>query len=171
MGEDRQSPPFHRKPLAAALASAYVLRMEADSPHVPKRSLTETLFVTFLRLVAVSCLWFGLQYWAMLVGYSFGGSARFDLLNLPWKVAASSLAVVFPVAALGLWLAVSWGPVIWVAAAGAQILMYGVWSSVYGSNNLVVPMHSAVVVVYLAFRAALWLEQRRKAQEIRVDLP
>ncbi|MDI6838527.1 DUF6163 family protein [Ciceribacter thiooxidans] len=145
--------------------------MEADSPHVPKRSLTETLFVTFLRLVAVSCLWFGLQYWAMLVGYSFGGSARFDLLNLPWKVAASSLAVVFPVAALGLWLAVSWGPVIWVFAAGGQVLMYGVWSNIYGGDSLVVPMHSAVVVVYLAFRAALWLEQRRKAREIRVDLP
>lgn len=158
-------------PLAVAGTSAYVLRMEADSPHVPKRSLTEILFVTFLRLVAISCLWFGLQYWAMLVGYSFGGSARFDLLNLPWKVAATSLAVVFPVAALGLWLTVSWGPVIWVTAAGGQILMYGVWKEVYGTDSLVVPMHAAVATVYLAFRAVLWLEQRRKAQEIRVDLP
>lgn len=145
--------------------------MEADSPNVPKRSLTETLFMAFLRLVAVSCLWFGLQYWAMLVGYSLGGFGRFDLLNLPWKVAGASLAVVFPVAALGLWMAVSWGPVIWTIAAGGQVLMYGVWTDVFGSNGLTIPMHILVACVYVVFRLALWLEKRHKAQEIRVDLP
>lgn len=145
--------------------------MEADSHKAPKRSLTEVLFVVFLRLVAVACLWFALQYWAMLVGYSLGGRARFDLLDLPWKVAGSSLAVIFPVAALGLWMAVSWGPVIWALGAGAQILMYWLWSDIFGYNRLAITMHLLVATVYLVFRLALWLEMRHKGEEIRVDLP
>lgn len=105
--------------------------METDSPTIPKRTLADILFILFLRLVAVSCFWFGLQYWAMLVGYSLVGAGRFDLLSLPWKVASTSLAVLFPVASLGLWLTVSWGPVIWVLAAGGQILMYGLLPDIF----------------------------------------
>ena len=108
--------------------------MEPDSLTVPKRTLTEILYVVFLRLVAVACFWFGLQYWAMLVGYSLKGMARFDLLTLPWKVAASSLAVLFPVASLGLWLTVSWGPVLWAIAAISQVSMYIVWPEIFGPD-------------------------------------
>ncbi|MCM2473907.1 hypothetical protein HGO38_10530 [Rhizobium sp. CG5] len=145
--------------------------MKPDSAHVPKRSLTDTLFVLFLRIVAISCLWLGIQYWSMLVGYSLQGHARFDLLSVPWRVAASSLAGGFPVAALGLWVAGSWGPVIWIVTAGAQGLMHGVWPEIFGRYALVVPMHLLVALVYIVFRVALWLEKRHKAQEITVDLP
>ncbi|TRL38538.1 DUF6163 family protein [Rhizobium straminoryzae] len=146
--------------------------MDADSPATPRLSLTEILFVVFLRLIAVVCLWFGLQYWGMLVGYSFEGRARFDLLNLPWRAAAASLAVVYPVAALGLWLAVSWGPVLWAIAAGIQLGMYEVWPEIFG-RNLIIPLtHALVALLYVVFRLAIWLDERRKQEErVRVDLP
>lgn len=137
---------------------------------MPKRTLTSVLFVLFLRMVAISCFWFGLQYWAMLVGYSLVGAGRFDLLSLPWKVASTSLAVLFPVASLGLWLAVSWGPVIWVLAAGGQVAMYGFLPDVFGANRLVILLHVFVALVYCAFRAVLWYERRRRRQ-VSVDLP
>ncbi|OWV98397.1 hypothetical protein ATY81_18130 [Rhizobium sp. R72] len=145
--------------------------MDADSPTIPKRTLTSVLFILFLRLVAISCFWFGLQYWAMLVGYSLVGAGRFDLLSLPWKVASTSLAVLFPVASLGLWLAVSWGPVIWVLAAGGQIIMHGFVPEVFGANRLIVLLHVAVALVYMGFRAALWYEKRKRRQQVSVDLP
>jgi hypothetical protein len=145
--------------------------MNPDSPTIPKRTLTDILFILFLRLVAVSCLWFGLQYWAMLVGYSLVGAGRFDLLSLPWKVASTSLAVLFPVASLGLWLTVSWGPVVWVLAAGGQILMYGFLPQIFGANHLVILLHAMVAALYWFFRIVLWLEKRRQRQQVSVDLP
>ncbi len=157
--------------LVAVVNGPYPPAMDPDSLNTPKASLTYTLYVVFLRVVAIACLWFSLQYWAMLVGFSLHGQGRFDLLSLPWRAAASSLAVVFPVAALGLWLASSWGPVIWVIGAGAQILMYGFWSDVFGYNNLVMPMHGLIAVVYGLFRLAMWLEKRHRDETIRVDLP
>jgi hypothetical protein len=157
--------------VAIALPAHYVAPMEPDSPAVPKRTLTEILYVIFLRLVAVACFWFGLQYWAMLVGYSLQGLARFDLLALPWKVAASALAVLFPVASLGLWLTVSWGPVLWTIAAVSQILMYSVWPEIFGTNHIVPLLHGLVAALYVVFRLSLWLETRRKAERVRIDLP
>ena len=145
--------------------------MEADSTNTPIRSLTEAIFVLFLRIVALACLWFGLQYWALLVSFSHDGQGRFDLLTAPWRVAATGLAVVFPVAALGLWVAGSWGPVMWLLAAGGQMLMFTVWPEVFGRNPLAVTMHSAVFVLYLLFRLALWIEGRHKQERITVDLP
>lgn len=143
--------------------------MEPDSSAVLRRTLTEILYVIFLRMIAVAALWFGLQYWAMLVGYSLQGQARFDMLNLPWRVAASSLAVLFPVASLGLWLTVSWGAVLWTLAAAGQISMYAVWPDIFGHNRLVPILHLLVAALYVVFRLALWLEERRKAEQVRVD--
>lgn len=145
--------------------------MEPDSPSAPRRSLTEILFVLFLRMIAVTCFWFGLQYWAMLVGYSLDGRARFDLLNLPWRVTAPALAVLFPVASLGLWLVTSWGAVLWAIAAIIQVLMYVVWADLFGHNRLVPILHVLVAGLYIVFRLSLWLEERRKEERIRIDLP
>ncbi len=145
--------------------------MALDSVKVPKLSLTETLFGLFLRLVAVSCFWFGLSYWAMLIGFSFGGGARFDLLPVPWRVAATALAVVYPVAALGLWLLVSWGPVIWVVAAGAEAVMFAVYPQIFGAKPLLVAAHAAVAVTFVLFRAAIFYQRARQARAARIDLP
>lgn len=144
--------------------------MDPDSLTPPKRSLLDIGFMLFLRLVALACLLFGIQYWGHLTGYLLEGRARFDLLNLPWKVAGASLAVLFPVSALGLWLTSSWGPVVWVIAAGGQIVMYTVWPEIFGTNWLIVLMNGAIMAIYAAFRIALAL-RRRRMRQVRVDSP
>lgn len=145
--------------------------MVADSAHVPKPSLTELLYAVFLRLVALSCLWFGLNYWALLIGFSFNGIGRFDLLPLPWRAAGTTLAVVYPVAALGLWLLVSWGPVLWVVAAAVEITMYEVYPSIFGAKPIIALLHGAVAVTFVLFRAALYYQSRKRARDVRVDSP
>ncbi|MES5101033.1 DUF6163 family protein [Agrobacterium sp. BA1120] len=145
--------------------------MEPDSLPHPKMPFAEILYLTFLRLVALSCFWFGLQYWAMLTGYSLNGQARFDMLNMPWRVAGTSLAVIFPVAALGLWLGASWGAVMWVIGAGTQIAMYKVWPNIYGHNTMVPVMHGIVSTVYILFQVAFWLDARQNDERSRIDLP
>ncbi len=145
--------------------------MTLDSVQVPRLSLAEILFGIFLRLVAVSCFWFGLNYWALLIGYSFNGSGRFDLLPVAWRVAATALAVVYPVAALGLWLMVSWGPVIWLVAAAAEIAMFGFYPDIFGTKPLLLLLHGTVAVVFVLFRVAILLRRVRQAKAARNDSP
>jgi hypothetical protein len=145
--------------------------MVSDSAKGPRPSLTETLFMLFLRLVAVASLWFALQYWAMLTGFSLGGQGRFDLLPPAWKAASTALAVLFPVAAVGLWLLVSWGPVIWLIAAATEVAMHEVYPSIFGINRLLVYMHLTVTVVFVLFHVALFIQRRRQARTVRTDSP
>ncbi|WP_337737830.1 DUF6163 family protein [Agrobacterium vitis] len=133
-----------------------------DVVHTPKPSLVDLLFVLFLRVVALACLWLGLQFWGLLVGFTGDGLGRFDLMNVPWRIASCGLAVMLPVAGVGLWMTVSWGPVIWVIAASGQILMHSVWPGIFGRDPLIVAFHLIVAVVYIAFRLAILLQKRRR---------
>ncbi len=138
---------------------------------MPRPTLTDTLFMLFLRLMAVVCLWFALRYWAMLTGFSFGGGGRFDLLPPAWKAAATALAVMFPVAGVGLWLLAPWGAVVWVLAAATEIAMHEFYPSIFGINRLLVLTHIAVAIVYLLFQVALVFQRRKQARQVRTDLP
>ena len=77
-----------------------------------------------------------------------------------WQEAATSLAVLFPVAASGLWMVVSWGPVIWVAAAVAEAIMYLGFPNLFGERPVTLIAHAAVAFLYLVFRLALYRETR-----------
>jgi hypothetical protein len=100
----------------------------------------EIAFAAFLRLVACLCLFFGVLY---------------------WQIAASTLAVLFPFAAAGLWMLASWGPVIWFLCAAGEISMYAGFPQYFGYRPTVVAVHAAVAVIYCAFRVFIHLSKRK----------
>jgi hypothetical protein len=127
-------------------------------------TLAETGFVWFQRLIAGYCLLFGILYWIRLIGVYDGPLWRFDLMPVYWQVAAVTLAVFFPFAAIGLWMLASWGPVIWVICAVTEAVMYIMFPDLYGHRHLIVTSHLVVALLYTAFRVIIhW--QRRKAEQ------
>ena len=90
-------------------------------------TILEAAFVWFQRLIAGYCLLFGILYWVRLIGVYDGPLWRFDLMPVHWQIAAVTLAVFFPFAAIGLWMLASWGPVIWVICAVTETVMYFVF--------------------------------------------
>lgn len=142
---------------------------DIESPVVPRRRFAEIAFTIFLRVVALTCLVAGLKYWLALIGVFDYPPWRFDLMPVHWRLAATSLAVLFPVAAVGLWLIVSWGPVIWVAAAAIEIAMYGAFADLFGHRPLILILHLVVAVIYVGFRVVLYLQRRRRIETVRDD--
>ena len=124
------------------------------SPEIGTGAL-EASFRLFMRLVAISCLVAGLQYWGRLIGY--------------WQLASASLAVLLPVAAVGLWMQVSWGPVIWVVAAGSEVIMHKGLPLWFGERPLLLLAHVVVVSVYIGFRVALFVKRRHDARQVTTD--
>ncbi|GAA2824880.1 hypothetical protein EDC40_10544 [Aminobacter aminovorans] len=126
-------------------------------------SAIESAFALFLRVVAGYCLLFGILYWVRLIGLYDGPLWRFDLMPIHWQVAAVTLSVFFPFAAIGLWMLSSWGPVIWFICAVTEIAMYAGFPELFGSRPLIVASHIAVALIYAAFRIVLHLKRRRAA--------
>ncbi len=126
-------------------------------------SMTAVAFGWFQRAVALYCLLFGIYYWVRLMGIYPGSLWRFDLMPGQWQIATVTLAVFFPVAAIGLWVLSSWGPVIWFICAATETVMYGGLPERFGRLDPVLIVHLAVALVYAGFRIALFLQRRRAA--------
>jgi len=121
----------------------------------------EIAFAAFLRLVACLCLFFVELYYIRLIVYNPGDLFRFDLMPVHWQIAASTLAVLFPFAAAGLWMLASWGPVIWFLCAAGEVSMYAGFPQYFGYRPAVVAVHAAVAVIYCAFRVFIHLSKRK----------
>jgi Family of unknown function (DUF6163) len=119
-------------------------------------------FVWFYRIIAVYSLIYGVMYWVRLIGIYDGSLWRFDLMPVHWQLASASLAVLFPVAAIGLWMMVSWGPVIWIAAAAGEVVMHAGFPQLYGSRPLTVASHITVLLLFIIFALAWQIQRRRK---------
>lgn len=135
-----------------------------DQLRKPIPSLTLTLFVWFHRIIASGSLYLGVNYWISLIGIHPGNLGRFDLMPVYWQASATSLAVLFPVAAIGLWTVVSWGPVIWVVAALGECIMYIGFPELFGSRDVVLLAHGFVALLYLIFRLVLYREHQIAAR-------
>lgn len=124
-------------------------------------STTAVAFEWFQRAVALYCLLFGIYYWVRLMGIYPGPLWRFDLMPGQWQIATATLAVFFPVAAIGLWMLSSWGPVIWFICAATETAMYAGLPERFGRLDPVLVVHLAVALSYAGFRIALFLQRRR----------
>jgi hypothetical protein len=136
-----------------------------DLPTPPRPRAIEIAFGVFQRIVAVLCLVSGLGYWALLIGVLQNDVWRFDILPVHWKIATASLAVLWPVAGVGLWMLVSWGPVVWIVAAAGEIIMYGVFSSLYGNYWPIIVVHAFVALTYAVFRLVIYMMPGEKMHD------
>ena len=134
-----------------------------ESPAVLRPSAVQQAFWWFHRIIAGYCLMFGTLYWIRLIGFYDGVLWRFDLMPVHWQIAAAVLAALYPFAGIGLWMVTSWGPVIWVLCAGAEIIMYAGFPQLFGAKYSVVASHLVVAAIYVGFRVVLHFQQRRPA--------
>ncbi|MBZ0164986.1 MAG: DUF6163 family protein [Notoacmeibacter sp.] len=130
--------------------------------RVLRPTLAENGLVWLSRVVAGYSLLFGILYWIRLIGFFPGQLWRFDLMPVHWQVAAISLAVLYPFAAIGLWTLASWGPVVWFICAAGEIAMYGVLTDMFGVRSAIVVSHLAIAMLYGVFKLVIWLQRRER---------
>ncbi|PHP66899.1 hypothetical protein CSC94_12430 [Zhengella mangrovi] len=137
----------------------------ATQPPLFKPSRAEQTYVIFMRVLSVVSIWYGLAYWLRLIGLEPGPAWRFDLMPMHWQVASVCLAVLYPFAAVGLWLPASWGPVIWFVCAASEIVMHAVYPGLFGRADLLVIAHVAILAALLLLRLLIWIELRRSREQ------
>lgn len=118
------------------------------------------LLSLYLRGLSVIMLFLGLRQWAVILGIVGAEAGGFEALTTPWKLATMHFAVADLVAAVGLWMRVSWGTVLWVYAALAEIAIHTVFIATFGSDIMVTAFH----VLTLAIFATLEVLVRRHPQ-------
>ena len=124
---------------------------------VTSHRLIGFLLVAFMRLMSLVFLGFAIMVWLQLVGYWEGDQNRFDTMTTAMRTQTAILAVLFPVASVGLWSTLSWGRVVWYTAAGVQIIGSLFYRDMLGGSLLLVFFHTGCIIFYLILRLSMRL--------------
>lgn len=116
----------------------------------------------FLRAMAVLWLFASVVVWAEIVGAIGAGptgdeGATIADAGTPERLRAGLFAIMYPVAAVGLWLGASWGVVIFVLSILAQIAIAVAFSATFGIDPLMIAANLACLVAW----ATLAVQVRR----------
>lgn len=123
--------------------------MQANTALTERISSGAGFVIWLLRIVSMVLLAFSTGYWAKLTGIA-DNNIRFDTISTEWKVAATTLVVLQPVASLGLWGGWRWGVVLWIFIAIIEVTMYGVYSDIFGQASWIIVFHTFALAVYLS---------------------
>ncbi|EJF75879.1 hypothetical protein HWV54_00550 [Bartonella alsatica] len=86
-------------------------------------SKVNLIYNCYLRFLALICLGLSIFYWIRLVGIFPNILWRFDLMPWHWQFASATLAIIYPIALIGLWMYSLWGIVLWCIAVLTETLM------------------------------------------------
>lgn len=131
------------KPIAKMAARER--RAAAEPNPVPY----DRILGVYLRALSVAMLLLGLRQWAVILGVLATGGGPFESMPAEWEIATMHLAVADLVAAVGLWMRVSWGNVLWIYAAVAEIALHTIFMRTFGSDVMVIAFHLLTMAAFL----------------------
>ena len=131
-------------------------------PEEKAERLNRLLTIWLLRTAALALFAMGLFYWVRLVGIYEGALWRFDTMPLWWKISAPALAVLYPVAGVGLWMTVSWGAVTWTIIVIVETIMHLGFPDLFDGMTLLVFLHFFGLGLLLLLRLTGWWELRQR---------
>lgn len=114
--------------------------------------------VIFMRVVAALWLVQGLVQWRVILAPE---ADPLDAMPSLEAAAVIFFAITNLVAAVGLWLAVPWGGVLWLFAVSAQMFMIGFMPGLVEGGRLMLALDVALVVAY--FVLSWYAAQERDA--------
>ncbi len=132
------------------------------APVIPPRTRAEVLLDQYVVALSVVMLLFGLRQWAIILGAVPGSGGPFDQMSTAWAAVTIHMAVVDLIAAVGLWLKVAGGKVLWVSSALFEIALHTVFLSTFGPNLPVVAFHIVPLAVFLALTTIAYRQTRRR---------
>ncbi len=111
----------------------------------------------FMRVIAALWIVKGLWAWAMIVGAAPG--AGFEGRSLGYQATIIYFAVIDLVAAVGLWMASTWGGVLWLLAVMSQLILAVFFPRIVSAPPLTMAALLGLVVIYLVVS---WLSAREE---------
>jgi hypothetical protein len=105
--------------------------------------------VLFLRVMAAVSMLKGLYHWSRVCGIGVDQNQLFALHSIAWQITTVFFAVIDLVAAVGLWLAATWGAVIWLMSVASMLAVEMFFPQVFGGGLPVEFLEVVLIAVYL----------------------
>jgi hypothetical protein len=123
----------------------------------PEGMRWDLVLTWFMRLVAVLWLAKGLLAWATIVGAAPG--LTFEGRSTGYQATLMYFAVIDLVAAVGLWMASTWGGVLWLLAVMSHMILAVFFPHIIEVDVVTMSLFSGLIVAYLVVS---WLSARQQ---------
>jgi hypothetical protein len=137
-------------------------RKQIVSASQPARNRYAFVLDQYVIGLSVVMMIFGLRQWAVILGIIPGAGGSFEAMSTAWKIVTMHMAVVDLVAAVGLWMRVAWGRVVWVYAALSEIAFHSIFIGTFGADLPKVGFHFVTLFVFIV----LTIMAHRRAQDL-----
>jgi hypothetical protein len=122
---------------------------EGVADNAPPRAVRwSVVLVWFMRLVALLWITKGLAAWAAILGIG-SGAVPFEVRPVGYQTTAIYFAVIDLVAAVGLWLATTWGGVLWLLAIMSHLILAFFFPLYVPGGALLTALFAAFILGYL----------------------
>ena len=128
-----------------------------ERPVVSKGLRWSFILTWFMRVLALLWILKGLSAWGAILGAWAPGS--FEVRATGYQATTIYFAVIDLVAAVGLWMASTWGGVMWLLAVMSHIILAAFFPRVVASGLAMVSFFLTLVGVYLVVS---WLAAREE---------
>ena len=118
-------------------------------PAPPRLVRWSLILVWFMRVVALLWITKGLAAWAAILGIG-ATSAPFEVRPMGYQATVIYFAVIDLVAAVGLWLASTWGGVLWLLAVMSHLILAIFFPIYVTGGTVLIGLFIAFIAGYLA---------------------
>ena len=102
----------------------------------------------YARSLAGAMMLFGFYHWAVIFGLLADTGGTFEAMPAAWQVATIHFAVFDLVAAVGLWMRVAWGNVVWIYAALSEVVLHTIFYEKFAFDFLLVAFHLITIATF-----------------------
>jgi hypothetical protein len=136
--------------------------LDAIGPHTVELGIWRRRLILFQRVAGGFMIFKGLTYWSGLFGFGDGTRSLFELQSLDTQAATVFFAVIDLVAGVALWLGSTWGAMLWLLAAGLQLMADIVVLEPSGFLVLLTMVEVLLVAGYVVLRFLVHIETDRR---------
>ncbi|MEM1376319.1 MAG: DUF6163 family protein [Pseudomonadota bacterium] len=126
------------------------IKLDTRVRTTSRTGVAELVYLWFVRLMAGICLLATLSCWSGLAGINQSlGIGQLGTQSTAVTALNITLAVLFPIAMLGLWLRTRWGVAVWIITLLGQIVAHTFGATIFSANNSLVLANAAAIVAWI----------------------
>jgi hypothetical protein len=120
-----------------------------ERPSTPARFRWSFVLTWFMRILAILWILKGLSAWAVIMGV-WAPSGLFEARATGYQATIIYFAVIDLIAAVGLWMASTWGGVLWLLAVMSHLILASFFPRIVTASATTMVFFLALIAAYLA---------------------
>ena len=139
-------------------ARDYLTDRIEERPSAPSAMRWGFILTWFMRVLAIVWIMKGLSAWAVILGV-WTPAGLFEMRSTGYQATIIYFALIDLIAAVGLWMASTWGGIMWLLAIMSHLILAAFFPGIVQANTVTMVFFVFLIGAYLALS---WFAARDK---------